>query len=199
VGAWDARFYSDPVAFEITYTSANSARKIDAFRNNDMVLYNIKIYEATRQEIKDGNLVDVQFYKDMMLRKRFHRMGEPNKSKLEVEYIRIQEAIDAAEFERRQSVAKRLREMSDADRARFEETTYLAAKEKEVAGDPIYDSAREKIRERLDYLAEQAKPKPTRMLFCGICRAWETPEHRCEHIAKILEEMPWTVEFHTIG
>jgi hypothetical protein len=48
----------------------------------------------------------------------------------------------------------------------------------------------------------QSKPlpaKPTRMLFCGICRAWETPEVRCQHITEILEAMPWTVEFHTVG
>lgn len=218
VGAWDARFYSDPVAFEITYTSANSARKIDAFRDNDMVLYNIKIYEATRQEIKDGNLIDVQFYKDMMLRKRFHRMGGPNKSKLEVEYIRIQEAIDAAEFERRQGAAKFLREMSEAAQKRADEAAHLNGQERERAraaqyakdeerrnrADAAYDESRRKIRlaeeqERQAWLAEQAKPKPTRMLFCGICRAWETPEHRCEHIAEILEAMPWTIEHHTVG
>ena len=221
VGVWDLRFPGDPIAFEITYTSANSARKIDAFREGGTVLYNIKIYEATREEIKNGNLVDVQFYKDMMLRKRFHRLGEPNKSSLEVEYIRIQEATDAAEFARRQWAAKFLRETSEADRlisekaAREREAARVAqdAKDREWRrrSDAAYDETHRQLRasedaerlawhtERQAQLAEQAKPKPTRMLFCGICRAWETPEYRCQHIAEILEAMPWTVEFHTVG
>lgn len=189
VGAWDARFYSDPVAFEITYTSANSARKIDAFRENDMVLYNIKIYEATRQEIKDGNLIDVQFYKDMMLRKRFHRMGEPNKSKLEVEYIKIRQAIDAAEFERRQAGAKAVRDKRTAE----------PVKPEWIAPDVPQKVDANKSAWALMAERRQIKQQPTRMLFCGICRAWETPEYRCEHIAEILEAMPWTVEHHTVG
>ena len=214
VGVWDLRFPGDPIAFEITYTSGNSARKIDAFRESNTVLYNIKIYEATREEIKNGNLVDVQFYKDLMLRKRFHRLGEPNKSSLEVEYIRIQEAIDAAEFERRQWAAKYLRETSEVARLISEK----AARERDAArdaqdakdrewrrrSDAAYDEAFRQLRlsedaERLSWFAEQSKPKPTRMLFCGICQAWETPEHRCQHIAEILESMPWTVEHHTVG
>lgn len=187
VGVWDLRFPGDPIAFEITYTSANSARKIDAFRENDTVLYSIKIYEATREEIKNGNLIDVQFYKDMMLRKRFHRLGVPNKSRLEVEYIRIQEAIDAAEFERRQASARAARDKRTVDHVRPEW----------VAPDVTHKVAVSKS--AWEVMEERRAPKPTRMLFCGICRAWETPEYRCQHIAQIIEEMPWTVEFHTIG
>ena len=37
-----------------------------------------------------------------------------------------------------------------------------------------------------------ATPNPApRMLFCGICKAWETPEHRCSHITEILASLPW--------
>ena len=222
VGTWDLRFPGDPIAFEITHTSANSARKIDAFRESGTVLYNINIDKATREEIKNGNLVDVQFYKDMMLRKRFHRLGEPNKSSLEVEYIRIQEAADAAEFARRQWAAKFLRETSEAAQKRADEAQLLdfqrqaeerakrlaeygltrlaeQAKADAAAHEEYRKNQLAREAERLARLAEQSKPKPTRMLFCGICQAWETPEHRCQHIAGILDAMPWTVEFHTVG
>lgn len=76
VGVWDHRQKDSPIAMEITYTSGQTKERILRLSQSGIYVYNFNILHRTRDQLTRGKDVDVKFYRDVMLRKKFSLKGD---------------------------------------------------------------------------------------------------------------------------
>lgn len=94
VGLWDERFPQMPIAMEITYTSKQTKERILRLSQAGVHVYEFNILDRTRDALKCGVVVDVDFYRSQMMSNRFRLKSDTEVvNLLDAEYIRVAELI----------------------------------------------------------------------------------------------------------
>jgi len=205
VGVWDHRSRNIPIAMEISYTSPQTKERISALSQSGTHVYNFDILERTRGQLKAGNEVNVQFYRELMLKKKFtfQEVTEVN-TPLQAFYIGVAElkkaeeqrrAIERAGFFHEQEMMRiRERDKASLDQGWAREyemrvaangqalQRHAVSKEKEEQEDRTVGGRMKTWTGRVVSLAdwqnltEWERHGPNGRYWCGITKEWETQE-----------------------
>jgi hypothetical protein len=162
IGVWDHRFPDDPIAMEITYRSPQTKERIMRLSEAGVHVYDFNILDRTRNALREGRKVDIDFYRRLMLDKKFElKSGKESKLKLDALYLHVamlkeqeerklamQKAAELwarRDIELRQEQDRRNAYTSKADKARADEVErqYEAWRKRQAELKAISDKKRE--------------------------------------------------------
>lgn len=105
VGVWDHRLPNNPIAMEVTYKSQQTKDRILRLSQAGVHVYNINILDRTREALRKGKIVNVDFYRQMMLAKKFQLKAD-TESTLALNALYIQVAMLKEQEERKLAMRK---------------------------------------------------------------------------------------------
>lgn len=101
VGVWDNRFKQYPIAMEITYSSGQGSKRVADLIEAGIKVYEINIYQQTLNALKNGDKVDKDFYRTLMLYRGFRELsGVQHLPALDVEIIKLDDLLDEERLRR---------------------------------------------------------------------------------------------------
>lgn len=181
VGLWDERFPQMPIAMEITYTSKQTKERILRLSQAGIHVYEFNILDRTRDALKCGVVVDVDFYRSQMMSNRFRLKSDTEVvNLLDAEYIRVAELI--AEQKRKMAMDRAV-EIASRNSQKFAHAVRPSEKDKFPYGTalglglmPITWTGRVVSMADWHGMTDWQKHGPNGREWSGVTKQWETPE-----------------------